>query len=151
MELGVSQRDVHAFVLGGHTDTTMVPIASQARAGGIPVTSLIAADRLEAIVKRTMNGGAEVLALYKTGSAYFAPAVGTITMVEAILLDQKRLIPCAVLLKGEYGVNGTFCGTVVKLGEGGAEQVYEVPVSTEELEKIRVAAKSTADLAAVVG
>ncbi len=150
MELGASPRDIHAFVLGGHTDTTMVPIVSQARAGGIPIESLIAKDRLEEIVKRTMNGGAELVALYKTGSAYFAPAVATITMVEAIVLDQKRLIPCAVMLKGEYGVNGTFCGTMVKLGAGGAEKIYEAPVSSEEAEKIRAAAKATSELVALL-
>ena len=150
MELGVSQRDVHAFVLGGHTDATMVPIVSQARAGGMPVESLIAKDRLEEIVKRTMNGGAELVALYKTGSAFFAPAVATITMVEAILLDEKRLIPCAVQLKGEYGVNGTFCGTIAKIGAGGAEKVYEVPVSADEKAKIVAAANSTAELVKIV-
>ncbi|HXH21549.1 MAG TPA: malate dehydrogenase [Dehalococcoidia bacterium] len=150
MELGVSQRDIHAYVLGGHTDTTMVPIVSQARAGGIPVESLIPPDRLQEIVKRTMNGGAELVALYKTGSAFFAPAVATIAMVEAILLDEKRLMPCAVQLKGEYGVNGTFCGTIVKLGAGGAEQVYEVPVSPDEKERIVAAANATAELVKVV-
>ncbi len=150
MELGVSQRDVHAFVLGGHTDATMVPITSQARAGGIPIESLIAKDRLEEIVKRTMNGGAELVALYKTGSAFFAPAVATITMVEAILLDEKRLIPCAVQLKGEYGINGTFCGTIARLGAAGAEKVYEVPVSADEKAKIVAAANSTAELVKVV-
>jgi malate dehydrogenase len=150
MELGVSQRDVHAFVLGGHTDTTMVPITSQARAGGIPVESLIPKDRLEEIVKRTMGGGAELVALYKTGSAFFAPAVATIAMVEAILLDEKRLMPCAVQLKGEYGIDGTFCGTIAKLGAGGAEKVYEVPVSPDEKARIVAAANATAELVKVV-
>jgi malate dehydrogenase len=150
MELGCSPRDVHAYVLGGHTDTTMVPIVSQARAGGIPVEKLISKQRLEEIVKRTMNGGAEIVSLYKTGSAYFAPAVATITMVEAILLDQKRLLPCAALLEGEYGVRGTFCGTIVKLGAGGVEEVFEVPVSADEAERIRAAAKATADLVALL-
>src|SRR2546428_10458489 len=89
MELGVAPRDVHAYVLGGHTDATMVPIVSQARVGGIPLETLISKDRLDAIVKRTMNGGAELVELYKTGSAFLAPAVATITMVEAILLDEK--------------------------------------------------------------
>jgi malate dehydrogenase len=150
MELGVSQRDVHAFVLGGHTDATMVPIVSQARAGGIPITNLIAPERIEEIVKRTMNGGAELVALYKTGSAFFAPAVATIAMTEAILEDENRLMPCAVLLQGEYGVRDTFCGTIVRLGAGGAEQVYEVPVSPEEKEKIVAAANSTAELVKIV-
>lgn len=150
MELGVSQRDVHAFVLGGHTDTTMVPITSQARAGGMPVEWLIPRERLEEIVKRTMGGGAELVALYKTGSAFFAPAVATIAMVEAILLDEKRLMPCAVMLQGEYGIKGTFCGTIAKLGAGGAEKVYEVPVSEAEKQRIVAAANATAELVKIV-
>jgi malate dehydrogenase len=150
MELGAAPRDISAYVLGGHTDATMVPIVSQARAGGIPITSLIAADRMDAIIKRTMNGGAELVELYKTGSAFLAPAVATITMVEAILLDEKRLLPCAVQLQGEYGIKGTFCGTMIKLGAGGAEQIYEVPVSDEEKAKIVAAAKGTAELAALI-
>ena len=150
MELGVAPRDVHAFVLGGHTDATMVPIVSQARVGGIPLESLIAKDRIDAIVKRTMNGGAELVELYKTGSAFLAPSVGTMAMVESVLLDEKRLLPCAVQLDGEYGVKGTFCGTMIKLGAGGAEQVYEVPVSDEERAKIVAAASSTAELAALI-
>ncbi|MPZ48849.1 MAG: malate dehydrogenase [Dehalococcoidia bacterium] len=150
MELGISQRDVHAFVLGGHTDTTMVPVTSLAHAGGIPIANLIPAGRLDAIVKRTMTGGAELVELYKTGSAFFAPAVATIAMVEAILEDEKRLMPCAVQLNGEYGIKGTFCGTIVKLGSGGAEQVYEVPVSAEEKAKIVAAAKGTEELVKIV-
>jgi malate dehydrogenase len=150
MELGVAPRDVHAYVLGGHTDATMVPIVSQARVGGIPLQSLLPPDRIEAIVKRTMNGGAELVELYKTGSAFLAPSVATMTMVESILLDEKRLLPCAVPLTGQYGVNGTFCGTIVKLGAGGAEQVYEMPVSPEEREKIAAAARSTAELVALI-
>lgn len=148
MELGVAPRDVHAYVLGGHTDATMVPIVSQARVGGIPLESLVSKERIDAIVKRTMNGGAELVELYKTGSAFLGPSVGTMAMVEAILLDQKRLMPCAVNLDGQYGIDGTFCGTMIKIGAGGAEEVYEVPVSDEEREKIVAAAKSTADLVA---
>jgi malate dehydrogenase len=150
MELGVSPRDVHAYVLGGHTDATMVPIVSQARVGGIPLESLLPPDRVEAIVKRTMNGGAELVELYKTGSAFLAPSVGTMAMVESVLLDEKRLMPCAVMLRGEYGIDGTFCGTMIKIGSGGAEQVYEVPVSDEERSRIVAAAKSTAELAALI-
>jgi len=150
MELGVSPRDVHAYVLGGHTDTTMVPIVSQARVGGIPLTSLLPAEKVDAIVKRTMNGGAEVVALYKTGSAYFAPAVATITMVEAILLDEKRLFPCAVYLKGEQGVRDTFCGVIAKLGAGGVEQVFETPVSEDEGARIQAAAQATRGLVALL-
>jgi malate dehydrogenase len=150
MELGVAPRDVHAYVLGGHTDATMVPIVSQARVGGMPLTSLLSPERVDAIVKRTMNGGAELVELYKTGSAFLGPSVGTMDMVEAVLLDQKRLIPCAVLLKGEYGVKDTFCGTIVKIGAGGAEQVYEAAVSDEEKAKIVAAAHGTAELAAII-
>jgi len=150
MELNVAPRDVHAFVLGGHTDATMVPIVSQARVGGIPLESLLPKDKIEAIVKRTMNGGAELVELYKTGSAFLGPSVGTMAMVESVLMDQKRLLPCAVNLDGQYGIKDTFCGTMIKVGAGGAEEVYEVPVSAEEKEKIVAAAKSTAELWASV-
>ena len=150
MELNVAPRDVHAFVLGGHTDATMVPIVSQARVGGIPLESLLPKDKIDAIVKRTMNGGAELVELYKTGSAFLGPSVGTMAMVESVLMDQKRLLPCAVNLNGEYGIKDTFCGTMIKVGSGGAEEVYEVPVSAEEKEKIVAAAKSTAELWASV-
>ncbi len=150
MELGVSPRDIHAYVLGGHTDATMVPVVSQARIGGMPLESLLSAERIDAIVKRTMSGGAELVELYKTGSAFLGPSVGTIAMVESVLLDEKRLLPCAVQLKGEYGIDGTFCGTIIRLGAGGAEQVYEAPVSADEKAKIVAAAKSTAELAALI-
>jgi malate dehydrogenase len=150
MELGVAPRDVHAYVLGGHTDATMVPIVSQARVGGLPLESLLPKDRIDAIAKRTMNGGAELVELYKTGSAFLAPSVATMAMVESILLDEKRLLPCAVMLKGEYGIQDTFCGTIVKLGAGGAEQVYEVPVTEEEKARIVAAAGSTKELAAII-
>src|SRR5688500_2019085 len=150
MELNVAPRDVHAFVLGGHTDATMVPIVSQARVGGTPLESLLPKDKIDAIVKRTLNGGAELVELYKTGSAFLGPSVGTMAMVESVLMDQKRLLPCAVNLNGEYGIKDTFCGTMIKVGSGGAEEVYEVPVSAEEKEKIVAAAKSTAELWASV-
>jgi malate dehydrogenase len=150
MELGVSPRDVHAYVLGGHTDATMVPIVSQARVGGIALDSLLPKEKIDAIVKRTMNGGAELVELYKTGSAFLAPSVGTMAMVESVLMDQKRLLPCAVPLTGQYGVNGTFCGTIIKVGAGGAEEVYEMPVSDEERAKIAAAAKATAELVALI-
>jgi malate dehydrogenase len=150
METGVAPRDVHAYVLGGHTDATMVPIVSQARVGGIPLESLLSKDKIDAIVKRTMNGGAELVELYKTGSAFLGPSVGTMAMVESILMDQKRLMPCAVNLDGQYGIKDTFCGTMIKVGAGGAEEVYEVPVSAEEKAKIVAAANSTAELWASV-
>lgn len=149
-ELGVSVRDVHGYVLGGHTDTTMVPIVSNTMVGGMPLTSLLPKDRIEALVERTMKGGAEVLGLLKSGSAYQAPGAATIEMVEAVLLDRGRLLPCAVLLKGEYGLDGVFCGTMVKLGTGGVQQVYEAPVSAGELSKIKAAAEATRELIALL-
>jgi malate dehydrogenase len=149
-ELGVSIRDVHGYVLGGHTDTTMVPAVSTTMAGGIPITSLLAKDRVDELVARTMKGGAEVLGLLKTGSAYQAPAAATIDMVEAIVLDERRLMPCAVLLKGEYGVQDIVCGTIVRLGEGGVQQVYEVPVSDDERSKIVAAAEATKELIGLI-
>ena len=149
-ELGVSIRDVHGYVLGGHTDTTMVPVVSKTMVGGIPLTALLPQDRIQALVERTMKGGAEVLGLLKSGSAYQAPGAATIAMVEAILLDQGRLMPCAVLLEGEYGIKGVFCGTMVKLGEGGVQHVYEVPVSDDELAAMHTAANATRELIALL-
>ena len=149
-ELGVSIRDVHGFVLGGHTDTTMVPAVSATMVGGMPLTSLLPNERIEAIVERTMKGGAEVVGLLKTGSAFQAPAVAILEMVEAILLDQGRLIPCSVLLQGEYGVSDVFCGTIAKLGSGGIQQVYEVPLSDGEREKVRAAAEATRELVGLI-
>ena len=150
-ELGVSVRDVHGYVLGGHTDTTMVPVVSTTEAGGIPLTSLLTKERIDVIVERTMKGGAEVLGLLKSGSAFQAPAHATITMVEAIVLDQGRLIPCSVHLQGEYGVRNVFCGTIVKLGSGGVQQVFEVPVSDDERERIAKAAEATKELVGLIG
>src|SRR3990172_5155759 len=145
-EQGVSIRDVHGYVLGGHTDTTMVPIVSTTMVGGMPLTSLLPKERIEALVERTMKGGAEVLGLLKTGSAYQAPGAATIEMVEAIVLDQGRLMPCSILLQGEYGIKGVCCGAMVKLGGSGVQQVYEVPVSGDELSKIRAACEATKEL-----
>jgi len=151
MEVGCSPRDVSGYVLGGHTDATMVPIVSQTRVGGMPLTQLLSPEKIDAIVKRTMNGGAELVELYKTGSAFLGPSVGTMAMVESVLLDEKRLMPCAVRLNGQYGINGTFCGTMIKIGAGGAEEVYECEVSPEEKAKIVAAANGTAELAKVIG
>jgi malate dehydrogenase len=149
-ELGVSIRDVSGYVLGGHTDTTMVPIVSTTTVGGIPLTSLLSADKIEALVQRTMKGGAEVLGLLKTGSAYQAPGAATIEMVEAILLDRGRLLPCSILLRGEYGVKDIVCGTIVKLGTGGVQDVYEAPVSDGELARIKAAAEATRELIGLI-
>jgi len=149
-EAGVSVRDVHGYVLGGHTDTTMVPIVSTTMLGGIPVASVLSQDKIDAIVERTMKGGAEIVGLLKTGSAFQAPATATMEMVEAIVLDQGRLIPCSIRLQGEYGVQDTFCGTIAKLGAGGVQQVYEVAVSDDERAKIQAAAEATKELVGLI-
>jgi malate dehydrogenase len=131
MELGVSVEDTHAFVLGGHGDT-MVPLPRYSTVAGIPITELLSPERVQALVTRTANGGAEIVALLKAGSAYYAPAAATFEMVEAILLDRKRVLPCAVLLQGEYGVDGLFVGVPVVLGEGGMERVIEIHLTDDE-------------------
>jgi malate dehydrogenase len=130
-ELGVSVEDTHAFVLGGHGDT-MVPLPRYSTVAGIPITELLSADRVQALVDRTANGGAEIVALLKTGSAFYAPAASTFEMVEAILLDRKRVLPCATYLQGEYGVDGLFVGVPVVLGAGGMERVIEIKLSPDE-------------------
>jgi malate dehydrogenase len=130
-ELGVSVEDTHAFVLGGHGDT-MVPLPRYSTVAGIPITELMSPERVQALVERTANGGAEIVALLKTGSAYYAPAASTFEMVDAILRDRKRVVPCAVLLDGEYGVDGLFVGVPAVLGAGGMERVIEIGLSEEE-------------------
>jgi malate dehydrogenase len=130
-ELGVSVEDVDAFVLGGHGDT-MVPLPRYATVNGIPLPQLMAADRIEAINLRTRNGGAEIVNYYKTGSAYYAPSAASYEMVAAILQDKKKILPCAVQLAGEYGVDGLFVGVPVKIGRGGAEKVIELTLTAEE-------------------
>jgi malate dehydrogenase len=131
MELGVSVEDTHAFVLGGHGDT-MVPLPRYSTVAGIPITELMSPERVAALVDRTANGGAEIVALLKAGSAYYAPAASTFEMVEAILHDRKRVLPCAVLLEGEYGVDGLFVGVPVVLGERGMERIIEIRLSDDE-------------------
>jgi malate dehydrogenase len=150
METGVSVRDVHAYVLGGHTDTTMVPVTSQARIGGLPLTTLLSQDKIDAIVARSMRGGAEIGELMKVSSAYYAPSAATTEMVEAILLDQDRLIPSAVLCKGEYGIQGIVCGVMCQLGEGGIKKTFEMPVSDDERARIVKAADATKELLALM-
>ncbi|MGO9112230.1 MAG: malate dehydrogenase [Thermoguttaceae bacterium] len=131
MELNVSVEDVSAMMLGGHGDT-MVPLASCASVGGIPVTNLIAPERLEQIVQRTRDGGAEIVSLLKTGSAYYAPAAASAQMVEAIVRDKKRLIPCAAYCNKEYGVGGFYVGVPVVLGAAGVERIIELHLSESE-------------------
>ena len=130
-ELGVSVADTHAFVLGGHGDT-MVPLSRYSTVAGVPITELLPADRVKALEDRTANGGAEVVALLKTGSAFYAPAAGAFEMVEAILLDRKRVLPCAVLLKGEFKTHDLFVGVPVVLGAGGMERVFEIELTADE-------------------
>jgi malate dehydrogenase len=131
MELGVSVEDVSAFVLGGHGDD-MVPLTRCCSVGGVPMTELLARDRIDAIVGRTRKGGGELVALYKTGSAYYAPAASGIAMAEAYLKDKKRVLPCAAYLEGEYGIHGYYFGVPVVIGAGGVERVLEVRLSEEE-------------------
>jgi malate dehydrogenase len=131
MELGVSVEDTHAFVLGGHGDT-MVPLPRYSTVAGIPITELMTPERVQALVERTANGGAEIVALLKTGSAYYAPAAATFEMVESILMDRKRVLPCATYLEGEYGVEGLFVGVPVVLGSRGMERVIEIKLSGDE-------------------
>ncbi|HEX7473511.1 MAG TPA: malate dehydrogenase [Candidatus Limnocylindrales bacterium] len=130
-ELGVSVSDTHAFVLGGHGDT-MVPLPRYSTVAGIPITELLSPERIQALCERTANGGAEVVALLKTGSAFYAPAASVFEMVESILLDRKRVLPCAVLLNGEFGTRDLFVGVPVVLGAGGMERVIEVALTADE-------------------
>jgi malate dehydrogenase len=130
-ELDVSVKDIQAMVLGGHGDT-MVPLVSYTSVSGIPITQLIPKDRLDAIVDRTRNGGAEIVKHLKTGSAYYAPSSGAVQMVEAIVNDQRRILPCAAWLQGEYGMSDIYLGVPCKLGKGGLQKVIEVELTDEE-------------------
>ncbi|MEZ4493107.1 MAG: malate dehydrogenase [Dehalococcoidia bacterium] len=141
--VGVSPLDVHGYVIGGHTDTTMVPVVSQTRVGGVPLTDLLPQDQVDALVARSMRGGAEIGELLKVGSAYYAPSAATIAMVKSVLLDQRRLMPCSVLHQGEYGINGVFSGTVCQLGEGGIQRTFELPLSDDEKSRVVAAAEAT--------
>ena len=145
MELGVSGADVQSMVLGGHGDS-MVPLPRYTTVGGIAITELIPADRLNAIIQRTRDGGAEIVKLLKTGSAYYAPAMSAVEMVEALLTDQKRLVPCSVLLEGEYGLKDLFIGVPVMLGGGGVEKIVELKLSAEETAALHKSGKDVADM-----
>jgi len=130
-ELQVSVENVTAFVLGGHGDT-MVPLPRYSTVAGIPITDLLPADRIEALVTRTANGGAEIVGLLKSGSAYYAPGAATVEMIEAILRDKKKILPCAAYLNGPYGVEGLYVGVPVKLGRAGVEKIIEIKLTPEE-------------------
>jgi malate dehydrogenase len=144
-ELSVSVRDVRAFVLGGHGDT-MVPLPRYSTVGGVPITELLSAERIEQLVERTRNGGAEVVALLKTGSAYYAPAASIVEMVESILFDRKRVLPCAYYLQGEFKTDGLFVGVPVVLGAGGAERIFEIELTADEQVAFNASAASVREL-----
>ncbi len=144
-ELGVSARDVTGFVLGGHGDT-MVPIVSYTNIAGVPVSQKIEAQRLEEIVQRTRDGGAEVVKLLKSGSAFYAPAAAVAEMIDSIVHDQKRVLPCAALCQGEYAIDGLFVGVPVKLGKDGVEEIIEIELSEQEREELHRSADAVREL-----
>jgi malate dehydrogenase len=148
-ELGVSVRDVFALVLGGHGDT-MVPLPSMATVGGVAITDLLSQDRVESIVDRTRNGGAEIVQLLQSGSAFYAPSAAVAEMVDAILLDQKRVLPCAAYLQGEYGIDELYVGVPVKLGASGVEGIVELQLSGDELNDLRESAGAVRELVEVL-
>ena len=149
MELGVSVDDVAACLLGGHGDT-MVAIPRLTTVGGIPITDLLPKDRVDAIVERTVKGGAEIVGLLKTGSAYYAPSAATVQMVEAIIFDRKKILPCAAYLEGEYGIDKAFVGVPVKLGANGVEQIIELKLTTEEGEALKRSADAVKELVGIM-
>ena len=145
MELDVSVENIHAFVLGGHGDS-MVPLPRYSTVAGIPITELISKDRINAIVERTANGGAEIVGLLKTGSAFYAPASSVVEMAESILRDKKKILPCAAYLKGEYGYDDLFIGVPVKLGARGIEQIIEIPLTKREKKALDNSANAVREL-----
>jgi malate dehydrogenase len=145
MELNVSVENTHAFVLGGHGDT-MVPLPRFSTVAGIPITELMAQDRIDALVERTRNGGAEIVALLKTGSAYYAPASAAVEMAESILKDKKKILPCAAYLQGEYGQQDLFIGVPVKLGAKGVEDIIEITLTDEEKKALQKSANAVQEL-----
>ena len=149
LELDVSVHDIQAMVLGGHGDT-MVPLISYTTVSGIPVTQLMKKDKLDAIVDRARNGGAEIVKLLKTGSAYYAPSSGAVQMVEAIVKDQKRILPCSAWLEGEYGMKDLFLGVPVKLGRSGIEQILEIELTADEKAALAKSAEAVREPMSVI-
>jgi len=149
-ELGVSVENVHSFVLGGHGDD-MVPLPRYSTVAGIPLPALLSREKIEAIVTRTRKGGAEIVNLLKTGSAYYAPSAAVFEMVEAILKDKKKILPCAAYLEGEYGLSGLFVGVPVKLGAKGIEQIIEIKLEPEEKAALDKSSASVRELVTVLG
>lgn len=149
-ELNVSVRDVQAYVLGGHGDT-MVPLSRLCTVAGVPIAQLIPTERIEQIVQRTRDGGAEIVKLLGTGSAYFAPSVSVLQMVDSILLDKQMIVPCTVYLQGEYGINNLFIGVPAKLGAKGLEQIIEIELTGHERTLLQKSADAVRELIKVMG
>lgn len=145
MELDVSVDDVAAYVLGGHGDT-MVPLTRMATVGGIPISEMLTQETINKIVERTIKGGGEIVALLKTGSAFYAPSAGVVQMVDSIILDKKRILTCAVCLEGEYGISGVFVGVPAKLGKNGVEQVIEIKLTPDEQAALKKSASAVEEL-----
>ena len=149
-ELKVSVKNVNAFVMGGHGDT-MVPMPRYTTVAGVPLPELLSKDKIDAIVKRTADGGAEIVALLKTGSAFYAPSVSAVQMAEAILYDRRHILPCAVWLQGEYGIKDVFVGVPTKLGAKGLEEIIQLKLSTEEQTALNKSAESVRELQRITG
>ncbi len=149
MELGVSVDNTHAFVLGGHGDE-MVPLPRYSTVAGIPITELMSREQIERIVQRTRQGGAEIVNLLKMGSAYYAPSAAVVEMIDAILMDRKKILPCSAYLEGEYGINGLFVGVPVKLGASGVEQIIEIKLTDEERAALHRSAAAVRELVEIL-
>jgi malate dehydrogenase len=148
-ELDVSVENTHAFVLGGHGDT-MVPLPRYSTVAGIPITEMMDKQTIDRLIERTRNGGAEIVGLLKTGSAFYAPASAAVEMAESIVKNKKKILPCAALLEGEYGIKGLFIGVPVKLGSGGIEKVIEIKLTPEENEALQASARAVQDLVEIL-
>ncbi|MEA3428097.1 MAG: malate dehydrogenase [Thermodesulfobacteriota bacterium] len=149
MEMNVSVENTHAFVLGGHGDT-MVPLPRYSTVAGIPITELLSKERIDALIDRTRKGGAEIVGLLKTGSAFYAPASAAVEMAESILKDKKKILPCAAYLEGEYGINDLFIGVPVKLGKNGIEEIIQISLTDDEKTALQKSADAVAELKALL-
>ena len=149
MELNVSVENTHAFVLGGHGDT-MVPLPRYSTVAGIPITELMPKETIDRLVKRTANGGAEIVSLLKTGSAYYAPASASVEMAESILKDKKKILPCAAYLEGEYGIDDLFIGVPVKLGSNGVEEIIQITLTEQEQAALNNSAEAVRELVEIL-
>ena len=149
LELNISVENIHAFVLGGHGDT-MVPLPRYSTVAGIPITELLSKERIDALVKRTRDGGAEIVGLLKTGSAYYAPSASTVEMVDAIFKDKKKILPCAAYLEGEYGIHGYYVGVPAKLGKSGVEEIIQIRLTPEEDAALKKSADAVKELVSII-